>query len=1125
MGSRLLHHLATTALLFACAPLPLHAQQLVTGAVGGVLLDGQDRPIAGATILLLQPQTGFRLQLHTDAQGEFLATGLLPGAVTLQSHADNFHAEQVDNLTVVLGQTARVLLHLRPAAAAQTITVQADGILLPSLADAPVNGTLSPRELLALPLDGRRFQTFALLTPLVNLADTPSDTDVEASGDTSQDATDAAVSIDNARLTVRGLDPSQNSATQDGLGNVRAYDGEPRGGALVPFTVPLEAVQDFQVRSLGTGIPQGRDAGGSVDAVTLRGTEALHGSAFLAVRNSGVGAADPFAVATRYNNGAPTSVPIKPRDQREQFGGSLGRVIPGTGRHLFAFAAGEGQRRSFPGYSSPTNANFFTLTPTQSSLLGNRGVSPADSKAALNFLDSLAGEVPRNADEIALFPRLDFERGARSTASVTYTRVRFNAPAGIREQTVIPRARDNFGTLGTHTDSLTARYTQQLSTRWLNELSLQASRDAAFVQQPTPLAQEPHTAPGNLVPQITIDLANSSTGGAFVFGTPASLSKRRLPSEKRAEAYESVTFSGRAHTLTLGAGGSLLDTSVDTGIATNGAYQYGSGTTNGRAGGLVDFITDFTYNSSAYPNGGCPSIYATIHLFCFQTFTQSYGSATTVRFHTGEGSAYFRDAWRLTPHLRVDAGARYEYFRMPLPQHTNGTLDAVFGSTAATNFLPGDPGNLAPHLAIAYAPAERTVVRLAYGIHFGRVTGRTLQQVLQNTALPSSTYSLHLNPRTEVDPSCASSGTNFGYPSTYACIPSGALTTTSNASVLSRRFQLPMLQDAELTLEHSFHHGITLTSTCALTLERELPNTVDLNIAPSNSRAAFQIVRPANSTGMRSLPGTEDGYIFNVPLYTARISPLFGPVTAVVSNGTGTDHAGVLQLTRTSEHGLTLRVSYTFSKAVDSVRHTGSSIDQDAQFDPYDITFDKAPSNYDRQQKVTATAVYTSLVHSESHLARGLANNWSVAPIVFATTGRPYSYLIEGGAFLPGGRTSINGSGGATYLPTVGRNTLRLPWTQTTDLRLMRTLNLHEQTKLSLSAEAFNLLNHRNSTNVQQRAFLTGTTTNNITQLLFQDSPTIAAEGLTTNPFATPTSSATLLTRQRRLQFTLRVDF
>ena len=30
--------------------------------------------------------------------------------------------------------------------------------------------------------------------------------------------------------------------------------------------------------------------------------------------------------------------------------------------------------------------------------------------------------------------------------------------------------------------------------------------------------------------------------------------------------------------------------------------------TKGKAGGLVDWITDYTFNVHAYPNGGCPSI-------------------------------------------------------------------------------------------------------------------------------------------------------------------------------------------------------------------------------------------------------------------------------------------------------------------------------------------------------------------------------------------------------------------------------------------------------------------------------------------------------------------------------------
>ncbi len=1110
---RLFPRLLLPAVLAACSVAAVRAQDLTTGAIGGVVLDAQGRALRGARVHLVAGASAQR-DVLTDEAGEFLFGQVTPGAVSLHVASDGFTPADVRELTVALGRTERMVVHLQVAGASQAILVRAEDAAQPSLADSPLNATLSPQELLALPIDGRRFQSFALLTPLVNLADTPSDTDaVTGSVDD--------VSADTVRLTVRGLDPSQNSYAQDGLTNQRSYDGEPRGGNLVPFTLPQEAVREFQVRVTGAGTPLGRDAGGSVNAVTRRGEEALHGSLFFLLRNSGVGASDPFAIATRYNNDTPTSEFVKPRDQREQFGGSLGHVLPRTHRKVYAFAAAEAQRRSFPAVSSPDNANFFRLTPTQTALLANRGVSTSATARALSFLDSLAGPVARQANELAVLPRLDVQPGSRSSIDVTYTGVRYNAPAGLREGAVIPRSRDNFGTLVTHTDTIAAGWNVTLSERWLNTLRLQATRDAVAVEAAPPLPQEPLTAPGGAVPQVTIDLGNSGTSGAFVFGTPASLQRRRLPEEKRAEANESVTFSGRAHTVSLGVSGSIVDTAIDTGIATNGSYQYSSGAVNGRAGGLVDFITDYTFSALAYPNGGCPSIFATVHLFCFQGYTQSYGAGTSVRFHTGEAAAFVTDAWRLTPRLRVDVGARYEYFRMPLPQHANAVLDAVFGSFAATNDYPGDPGNLAPHLGIAYGLRNRTVVRLGYGIHFGRVTGRVLQQVLQNTAQPANTYQIHLTPRTEVDARCASAGTNFGYPATYTCVPAGTVAQTSSATLLARRFQLPMVQDAEFTVEHSFRRGLTVSASYALSLARELPNSIDLNIAPSTSRAAFRIQR---SDGLGEA-GAQNGSTFNVPLYTLRISPLFGPVTAVLSNGNAVSHAAVVQLTRVASHGITLRAAYTFSNSTDLLRTSGAGADQNAQFDPRDPTYDNAASNFDRPHKVVASAVWSPELHSDKPLLRVAANGWSIAPLFFATSGRPYSYLIEGGTSLPGGRDSINGSGGATYLPTVGRNTLRLPWSQNLDLRVLRSIDLRQRVQVRLSAEAFNLANHRNINAVQQRAFLAGTAVNGVTPLVYQDSATIAAEGLVAKPFGTATSAANSLTRERRLQFGVRMQW
>ena len=69
---------------------------------------------------------------------------------------------------------------------------------------------------------------------------------------------------------------------------------------------------------------------------------------------------------------------------------------------------------------------------------------------------------------------------------------------------------------------------------------------------------------------------------------------------------------------------------------------------------------------------------------------------------------------------------------------------------------------------------------------------------------------------------------------------------------------------------------------------------------------------------------------------------------------------------------------------------------------------------------------------------RTLGNGWEAAPIVSARSGRPYSFDLSGGTSLAGGHQSLNGSGGALYLPTVGRDTLRLPAVATVDLRVAR---------------------------------------------------------------------------------------
>jgi hypothetical protein len=117
-------------------------------------------------------------------------------------------------------------------------------------------------------------------------------------------------------------------------------------------------------------------------------------------------------------------------------------------------------------------------------------------------------------------------------------------------------------------------------------------------------------------------------------------------------------------------------------------------------------------------------------------------------------------------------------------------------------------------------------------------------------------------------------------------------------------------------------------------------------------------------------------------------------------------------------------------------------------------------------------------------------------------------------------------------LPTVGRNTLRLPDSANLDLRLSRSFRLGETLLLRGAVEGFNVANHVNISGVTQRAFLAGkpvplngTTGPEVTPLVFQDAATVATEGLNVLPFGAYTAAAMNQARERQVQFGLRLEF
>ncbi|HVG26908.1 MAG TPA: carboxypeptidase regulatory-like domain-containing protein [Acidobacteriaceae bacterium] len=1104
----------------------LIAQSPVDGILQGRIVGSRGSPLPHTVLRISRDGSSWTDHVTSSRDGSFVLLGLPPGDYTVQAELFGQPLPCVTaDAAVEPGENSIVTLTVDPE----------------KIASCPRSPQTSPTAGLPSATPGIRAGDLLALSgeDLTQLDSAAHDATLASAPatDTSEDepAAPAAqreaseLGAPSAGPSINALSPTQNSQLLDGLSTTQSFRAGPRGSAAggprTSSTFGVGAVRSFQVLPR-TFSAQYSGAAGGVIAVTSRGlAERLHGTAFLRTRQSALAATNPYAVVTHFHDGIVTSGLLKPSDRNLQLGGSVGLPLshlPFSWLQLASlFGSLEAQLRNGQLASSPASATFFRLTGEQLALLGNRGVTGASANAALNFLDSLTGIQDRSSTRSLGFGRLDLAPTPRQHITLGYIRNRFNSPTGSGSgpaDGVISRGRASLADSVVHIDAFTARWAYRLSPRSTTELRGQLARDLDFESPHTPLPQEPAISVGGLAPQVTI------APNGFSFGTPSSLGRIAYPDEHRIQLADDWTLARGRHVFTLGMDWSRLHDRIAAAPNAEGTFLYDSGTANGRDGGLVDWITDYTFNVHAYPNGACPSIHATVHLFCFRSYTQGFVASET-RFATHEIAGYAQDALRLPHGLSLALGARYDYILLPPPQAPNPALNAVVSSipgplSGSTSVIPEDRNNLGPRLSLAWSPGSSRsfTLRLGYGAFFGRVPGATVQHALADTALASTTRRIRITPSTEtLCPQVANQG--FGYPCAYTAAPPSAVAQTTSAVLFARSFRLPAVQRATFTVERAGRH-FQIRTGYAMALATQLPQSVDLNIAPSTSLASFVL------QGGDRLPGLRTGRSFSIPLYTQRRSTAFGPITALVSHANATFHSFNAE-TRIQLAGFQLRGSYTFARAIDYGPQLSATPRTNGQFDPFTDGYDKALASLDVRHRFSGDLLLRSSVRRGPELFRATLSGWRLATIATASSGAPYGYTIFGGTNLSGGRDSINGSGGAAYLPTVGRNTLRLPPRAHIDLRASRDIRLHRDTRLEAFVESFNLFNARNLSRIETRAFLLGTpaSAGQPTPLIFQDPATVAAEGLSTPAFGTPTSSTSGLSRERQIELGLRLNF
>src|SRR4029077_4936667 len=165
----------------------------------------------------------------------------------------------------------------------------------------------------SLPLNGRNFTDFALLTP------------------------GATTDGDFGMISFNGIAGNFNNYTVDGGNNNNAFFEQQIGRTSIPFQFSEDVVQEFQVSSTGYEAEFGQAGGGVVNTVTKSGGNEFHGDGYYYLLDSALNANDFI----NNENGI-----AKPSNRRQQFGGTLGGPI--VHDRLFFLGNYEGQVRNEP---------------------------------------------------------------------------------------------------------------------------------------------------------------------------------------------------------------------------------------------------------------------------------------------------------------------------------------------------------------------------------------------------------------------------------------------------------------------------------------------------------------------------------------------------------------------------------------------------------------------------------------------------------------------------------------------------------------------------------------------------------------------------------------------------------
>ncbi len=1151
--------IAVAALLLATAPVFAQTDQ---GRIVGTVTDANGAIVPGATVVVRNERTGEERTATTSDDGTFAVPALKASDYIVTATGQNFAPSTVTDIQLNVGQELNLNITLKTSEVSASVDIVAASEAATDTSSARMGATVSQREVVGLPINGRQLSQLYLQAPgSVN----------SGSG-----------TFGDIRFSGRAV--QQNIIRFDGIEGSAIIDASPgnlNGEVPSPFRLQssLENVQEFRVDSNNFPAEYGTGTGGQINVVTKSGGNQFHGSVFEFLRNDALDAANFF------DNIIGQKSPLR----LNQFGGSVGgpivrdkfffffsyegyrlragvnsiEAVPGTASRICAPPIGTG--------ASPCNAAIVPLIAA----FRSPNVAIIQQGTGSNLFDVAQLQANSSVNENSVAARFDYKFNPRHSMYLRYFRDQGSndQPEGVTGRRVLIQANPQNGVIALQSI---------LKPTLLNEFKFGFNGAYTRINGFAP------TVNGIDLSGIALNISgNTANFGIAGQGTsagtavPGGLVRANSATNGRGQPYTPYTLSF-----------------IDTLNWTKGNHNY-------KFGGEFRAIRLYTDRL-----GGTTYTYANIGGFLANTpqSVQFLGDvsapspfnngATGQRYAKQEYYvAYAQDEWRIRPNLILNYGLRYEYYT-PLREDRN--LQVLFDIETGQFRSPSEAAfkasktNFGPRIAMTWSPnpggggffgGGRTVLRGGFGIYYG--PGQTEDQIqpIESDRISSTFTSGALNVF-PLDPAAA-----------VAFFNSNPSTRSYQPRAYSGEYEIP-----EKVYQYSF------------SMQQELPYNIVGTIAYVGSQGRNLFLR---SIANKILPGqTSIVNGTNVPTgfgVVNRTDPVTGRVIAVTTvrefsivSGTtvsnpfaevdyktsgGSDSYSALQTTlaRRFDTGLTLNAQYTFSR---SFGNTAGSNEARTLATNFNFEDDRGYNNFDVRHTFNLSAIYALPFGSGKRYDLGsvgnaMFGNMEIGGIINARSGLPIEVLvtradvviqctnaaagctagevralpgtINAATPLPAGFTAVvNTSGGgasrnvrrpdlipgvspyldndrnllnpaAFAIPAPGtfgnlpRNALRGPNFRQFDLILNKRFRLTETTNIEFRTEVFNIFNMTNF------APPSSTLNNSLgvgTNLIQPGQPfTQAAAGSTFGLLRQTVERTVGLGTNRQIQFALRFNF